>query len=57
MCEKNYFTNETAKAQVLKDCNTVTITCFPAWGRWDENKRHVYHLEKFGAEIQEMKKQ
>jgi GH35 family endo-1,4-beta-xylanase len=54
---KNYFTHATAKEQVLKDCNTVTITCYPAWGRWDENLRHVYHVQEFSDKIQEMKRQ
>ncbi len=54
---KNYFNNEAAKAQVLKDCNVVTITCYPAWGRWDEVKHHVYHIEDFNSKVLEMKKQ
>lgn len=54
---KNYFNSEAARAQVLKDCNTTTITCYPAWGRWDEVKHHVYHVEDFSSKIQEMKKQ
>lgn len=54
---KNYFTNAAAKAQVLKDCNTVTVMCYPGWGRWDETKRHVYHLDEFSSQVQEMKKQ
>ncbi len=54
---KNYFTNAAAKAQVLKDCNTVTIQCYPAWGRWDEEKRHVYHVDEFTNRVKEMKQQ
>lgn len=54
---KNYWTNPAAKAQVLKDCNTVTLQCYPAWGRWDETKHHVYHVDDFSSQVQEMKKQ
>lgn len=54
---KNYFTNAAAKAQVLKDCNAVTVQCYPGWGRWDETKRHVYHVDEFTNQVQEMKKQ
>lgn len=54
---KNYFTNAAAKAQVLKDCNTVTIQCYPGWGRWDEEKRHVYHVDEFTNRVKEMKQQ
>ncbi len=53
---KNIFTNEAAKAQVLKDCNTVTVQCYPGWGRWDETKRHVYHVDEFTKQVKEMKK-
>jgi len=54
---KNYFNNSTAKDQVLKDCNTVTVTCYPGWGRWDEVKHHVYHVDDFTNKAHEMKKQ
>jgi len=54
---KNYFTNDAAKAQVLKDCNTVTVQCYPGWGRWDESKMHVYHVDDFTGKVKEMKKQ
>ena len=54
---KNYFTNAAAKAQVLKDCNTVTIQCYPAWGRWDDKNRHVYHVDEFTNRVKEMKQQ
>ena len=54
---KNYFTNTAAKAQVLKDCNTVTVMCYPGWGRWDEKLLHVYHVEDFTNKAREMKKQ
>lgn len=54
---KNIFTNAAAKAQVLKDCNTVTIQCYPGWGRWDETKHYVYHVDEFTNEVKEMKKQ
>lgn len=54
---KNYFTNAAAKAQVLKDCNTVTVQCYPGWGRWDEKLRHVYHVDEFTNRAREMKKQ
>jgi GH35 family endo-1,4-beta-xylanase len=53
---KNIFTNEAAKAQVLKDCNTVTIQCYPGWGRWDETKHHVYYVNEFTNQVKEMKK-
>jgi len=53
----NYFTNAKAKAQVLNDCNTTTVQCYAAWGRWDETKRHVYHLDAFSNNVREMKKQ
>lgn len=54
---KNYFTNAAAKAQVLKDCNTVTVQCYPGWGRWDEKLHHVYHVDEFTNRAREMKKQ
>ena len=54
---KNYFTNSAAKAQVLKDCNTVTVMCYPGWGRWDEKLHHVYHVDEFTNRAREMKKQ
>ncbi len=54
---KNYFTNAAAKAQVLKDCNTVTVMCYPGWGRWDEKLHHVYHVDEFTNRAREMKKQ
>ena len=52
---KTYFNNETVKALVLQDCNSATVQCYPAWGRWDESQRHVYHLENFNAQVREMK--
>jgi GH35 family endo-1,4-beta-xylanase len=55
--DKNYFTNAAAKAQVLKDCNTLTVQCYPCWGRWDELKHHVYHVDDFTNKVQELKKQ
>ena len=54
---KNYFTNTAAKAQVLKDCNTVTVQCYPGWGRWDDTLHHVYHVDTFSNQVKEMKKQ
>jgi GH35 family endo-1,4-beta-xylanase len=53
---KNYFNSDAAKAQVLKDCNSATVQCYAAWGRWDENKRHVYHVDEFSLRVREMKK-
>ncbi len=53
---KNYFNSDAAKAQVLKDCNSATVQCYAAWGRWDENKRHVYHVDEFTSRVREMKK-
>jgi len=52
---KTYFNNEAAKAQVLKDCNTVNVQAYPAWGRWDETKRHVYQVDEFTSQVKEMK--
>lgn len=54
---KHYFTSEAAKAQVLKDCNTVTVQCYPGWGRWDEKQHHVYHVGEFSNRVSELKKQ
>jgi GH35 family endo-1,4-beta-xylanase len=54
---KNYWTSAAGKAQVLKDCNTVTVQCYPGWGRWDETKHHVYHVDNFTNQVHEMKKQ
>jgi hypothetical protein len=53
----NYFTNPRAKAQVLHDCKTLTVQCYPAWGRWDENLKYVYHLDAFNSEAREMAEQ
>jgi GH35 family endo-1,4-beta-xylanase len=54
---KNYWASAAGKAQVLKDCNTVTVQCYPGWGRWDETKHHVYHVDAFTNQVQDMKKQ
>jgi len=54
---KTYFNSSLAKAQVLKDFETVTVQCYPAWGRWDETKRHVYRVDDFSTKVREMKKQ
>ena len=54
---KNYFTNAAAKAQVLKDCNSATVMCYPGWGRWDEKLHHVYHVDDFTNKAREMKNQ
>jgi len=54
---KNYFTNTAAKAQVLKDCNVATVMCYPGWGRWDETKRHVYHVDEFTNQVKDVKSQ
>jgi len=53
--DKNYFTSINAKAIVLKDCNAVTVQCYPGWGRWDETEKHVYHLDEFNKWVREMK--
>ncbi len=53
--DKNYFTSSAAKALVLKDCNTVTVQCYPVGGRWDETDKHVYHLDEFNKWVKEMK--
>jgi len=52
---KNYFTNAAAKAQVLKDCNSATVQSYPAWGRFDEVKHHVYHVDDFTKKVKELK--
>ncbi len=52
---KNYFNNETAKAVFLKDNNAANVQCYPAWGRWDETEKHVYHLDEFNSHVKEMK--
>jgi len=54
---KNYWTNAAAKAQVIKDCNTVTVMCYPGWGRWDDTKHHVYHVDEFTKQVKDMKKE
>jgi GH35 family endo-1,4-beta-xylanase len=54
---KNYWLNAAGKAQLLKDCNTVTVQCYPGWGRWDETKHHVYHVDAFTSQVQDMKKE
>ena len=54
---KNYFKSAAGKAQVLKDCNTVTVQCYPGWGRWDETNHYVYHVDEFTNEVKEMKQQ
>ena len=55
--ENNYFTSINAKTLVLKDCNAVTVQCYPGWGRWDETEKHVYHLDEFNKWVKEMKEQ
>jgi GH35 family endo-1,4-beta-xylanase len=54
---QNYWTNPTAKAQLLKDCNTVTVQCYPGWGRWDDTLHHVYHVDEFSNRVKDMKKE
>jgi GH35 family endo-1,4-beta-xylanase len=54
---RTFFNNSTAKAVVLKDCEVATVQCYPAWGRWDETQRHVYHLDDFSNKVREMKNQ
>jgi endo-1,4-beta-xylanase len=53
----NYFTSKKAKDMVLRDCNTVTVQCYPAWGRWDESLKYVYHLDAFNTRVKELKAQ
>jgi GH35 family endo-1,4-beta-xylanase len=53
----NYFTSPKAMAQVFHDCNTATVQCYPAWGRWDENLKYVYHLDAFNSESRDLKEQ
>ncbi|MFN8209176.1 MAG: endo-1,4-beta-xylanase [Bacteroidales bacterium] len=54
---KTFFNNASVKSIVLKNCEVATIQCYPAWGRWDETYRHVYHLDDFHTKVVEMKKQ
>lgn len=52
---KTYFNNSTAKALVLKNYGTVNVQCYPAWGRWDETSKFVYHVDDFSSKVKEMK--
>lgn len=52
---KHYFNSQRAKYQVLHDCNTATVQCYPAWGRWDEQNKYVYHVEEFSNRARELK--
>lgn len=54
---QNYFTSTKYKSLVLSDCRTVTVQCYPAWGRWDENQKYIYHLEAFNNQVKELKNQ
>jgi len=54
---KNYWGSAAGKAQVIKDCNTVTVQCYPGWGRWDDTKHHVYHVDEFTNQVKDMKKE
>jgi GH35 family endo-1,4-beta-xylanase len=52
---KNFFTSPRAKSQLLHDCNSATVQCYPAWGRWDETRKYVYHVEEFSKRVRELK--
>ena len=53
---KTYWTNAAAKAQLLKDCNTVTVQCYPMVC-WDNVKQNVYHVDDFTKKVKDMKKE
>lgn len=53
---KTYWTNAAAKAQLLKDCNTVTVQCYPSVC-WDKVKQNDYHVDDFTKEVKDMKKE
>jgi len=53
----NYFTSTKLKAIVLRDCNSVTVQCYPAWGRWHETLPNVYHLDAFNKRVKDLKTQ
>jgi endo-1,4-beta-xylanase len=52
--KKNYFTNARAKAITLSHINSANVQCYPAWGRWDETHKHVYHLDAFHNQVKEL---
>jgi len=53
---KTYWTNTAAKAQLLKDCNTVMVQCYPMVC-WDNVKHNVYHVDDFSKKVKDMKKE
>ena len=53
---KTYWANAAAKAQLLKDCNTVTVQCYPMVC-WDNVKHNVYHVDDFTKKVKDMKKE
>lgn len=53
---KTYWTNTAAKAQLLKDCNTVTVQCYPMVC-WDNVKHNVFHVGDFTSKVKDMKKE
>ena len=53
---KTYWTNTAAKAQLLKDCNTVTVQCYPMVC-WDNVKHNIYHVDDFTKKVKDMKKE
>jgi endo-1,4-beta-xylanase len=53
---KNYFTNAKARAQVISECNAVTIGCNPNGRLWDETLHNVYHVDNFNYKAKEVKK-
>jgi len=52
---KNIFTSAKAKSLTLNNCNSANIQCYPAWGRWDETQKHVYHLDAFNKQVKQLK--
>ncbi len=53
---KNYFTNAKARAQVLTDCNAVTLGCGPGYRLWDLTSHNVYQVDDFSNKVKEIKK-
>ncbi len=51
---KTYFSNATAKSLSLSNINSANVQCYPAWGRWDETLKHVYHLDAFNNQVKEL---
>ncbi len=54
---KNFFTSETVKSLLLSDCDVTQVQCYPAWGRWDNTYKHVYHIEDFSSQVRELEEE